>query len=98
PTLFRSAKSRRNLRPLPLDASPREVGAFAEPGRPSLRRMEAYLESGSYLAVVLALIGGALGLPLPEEAVLLTAGALAGRGITRWWIALPVGGAAVLVL
>lgn len=58
--------------------------------------MEAYLESGSYLAVVLALIGGALGLPLPEEVVLLTAGALAGRGIARWWISLPVCWAGVL--
>lgn len=52
--------------------------------------MEEFLESGSYLAVVLALLGGALGLPLPEELVVLTAGALAGRGITRWWIGLPV--------
>jgi len=59
--------------------------------------MDELLESGSYLAVVLALLGGAVGLPLPEEAILLTSGALARKGITRWWIGLPVCYAGVLL-
>ncbi len=48
--------------------------------------MEEFVESGSYLAIVLALLAGAVGVPIPEEVVLLTAGALAGRGVTRWWL------------
>lgn len=59
--------------------------------------MDELLESGSYLAVILALLGGAVGFPLPEEAILLTSGALARKGITRWQIGLPVCYAGVLI-
>jgi membrane protein DedA with SNARE-associated domain len=52
--------------------------------------MEEFVESGSYVAVILALLGGALGLPFPEEVVLLTSGALAKKGVTRWWLGLLV--------
>lgn len=52
--------------------------------------VQEFLESGSYLAFLLALVGGGLGVPIPEDLVLLTAGALSKRGITRWWIAAPI--------
>jgi len=39
---------------------------------------------------------GGLGLPLPEEAAILGAGALASEDIVTWWLALPVCVAGVL--
>lgn len=52
--------------------------------------MQQFIESGSYLAFFLALVGGGVGVPIPEDLVLLTAGALSREGITQWWIAGPV--------
>jgi membrane protein DedA with SNARE-associated domain len=36
------------------------------------------------------LFGAGLGIPVPEEIPVLTAGVLAHEGVIRWWIALPV--------
>lgn len=49
--------------------------------------MQGFIESGSYLALFLALLGGGVGAPIPEDLVLLTAGALSHQGVTRWWLA-----------
>lgn len=90
------------MRALSLFARPRSVGPgwrsrrAAESAHDS-KGMEEFVESGSYVAVVLALLGGALGLPIPEEVVLLSSGALAKKGITRWWIGLLVCYSGVLV-
>jgi membrane protein DedA with SNARE-associated domain len=43
-----------------------------------------------YLAVFLALLGGGLGIPIPEELTQLTAGALAHEGILRLGVVIPV--------
>jgi membrane protein DedA with SNARE-associated domain len=43
----------------------------------------------TYLSVGLFLVLGSMGLPFPEEIVLLSAGYLAGMGIVRFWLMLP---------
>lgn len=58
------------------------------PRLPTLVSMaERFLEEGTYLAFYLALLGGGFGLPIPEDLVLLTAGAFSRAGTTVWWIA-----------
>ena len=42
------------------------------------------------------LFGAGLGIPIPEEIPVLTAGVLAHEGVVRWWIALPVCVTAIL--
>lgn len=58
---------------------------------------EHLIESFTYGGIVVALLAGGLGLPLPEEAVIIASGVLAHTGLLRWWIALPVCLATVLV-
>ena len=48
------------------------------------------------MGLFLVLFGAGLGVPLPEEIPVLTAGVLAHEGIVRWWIALPVCFVAIL--
>lgn len=43
------------------------------------------------------LFGAGLGIPVPEEIPILTAGVLAHEGIVRWWIALPLCLVAILL-
>jgi membrane protein DedA with SNARE-associated domain len=43
----------------------------------------------SYAGVLLALIAGSLGVPVPEEIPIVTAGVLSHQGLMRWWLALP---------
>jgi membrane protein DedA with SNARE-associated domain len=49
-----------------------------------------FLEEFTYLGIFLALFLGGLGVPLPEEIPILTAGVLAHEGVVRWWLALPI--------
>jgi len=43
----------------------------------------------SYAGVLLILLAGSLGVPVPEEIPIVTAGVLSHQGIMRWWLALP---------
>ena len=43
----------------------------------------------SYAGVLLVLLAGSLGVPVPEELPIATAGVLSHRGVMRWWLALP---------
>src|SRR2546428_7839661 len=52
--------------------------------------LQRFIENFTYLGVFLMLFGAGLGLPIPEEAPVLAAGALAHEDVVRWWIALPV--------
>jgi membrane protein DedA with SNARE-associated domain len=52
--------------------------------------LESFLEQFTYLGLFLVLFGAGLGLPIPEEFAVLTAGVLSREGVVRWWIALPV--------
>lgn len=52
--------------------------------------LEQFLEEFTYAGIFLALFLGGLGVPLPEEVPVLTAGVLAQGGLVRWWLALPV--------
>src|SRR2546422_10142606 len=52
--------------------------------------LQRFIENFTYLGVFLMLFGAGLGLPIPEEAPVLAAGALAHEDVVRGWIALPV--------
>jgi membrane protein DedA with SNARE-associated domain len=54
------------------------------------------IERFSYLGILGVLVFASLGLPIPEEAPIIAAGALAHEGLVRWWLALPVCLAGVL--
>jgi len=43
----------------------------------------------SYAGVLLVLLAGSLGVPVPEEIPIVTAGVLSHQGVMRWWLALP---------
>src|SRR5262245_26986913 len=58
--------------------------------------VRTFIENFTYLGIFLVLFGAGLGLPIPEEAPVLVAGALAHEDVIRWWIALPVCIAGVL--
>ena len=48
------------------------------------------IAASPYVGLYLALCLGGVGFPIPEEVPVLTAGALAHRGVVRWWLALIV--------
>src|SRR3989442_15811317 len=52
--------------------------------------LQRFIENFTYLGGFLMLFGAGLGLPIPEEAPVLPAGALAHENVVRGWIALPV--------
>jgi len=52
--------------------------------------LEQFLEEFTYAGIFIALFLGGVGVPLPEEVPVLTAGVLAHEGVVRWWLALPV--------
>ena len=52
--------------------------------------VEDFIEQFTYVGLFLVLFGAGLGVPVPEEIPVLTAGVLAHEGVVRWWIALPV--------
>jgi membrane protein DedA with SNARE-associated domain len=52
--------------------------------------VEDFIEQFTYVGLFLVLFGAGLGVPIPEEIPVLTAGVLSHEGVVRWWIALPV--------
>jgi membrane protein DedA with SNARE-associated domain len=52
--------------------------------------VERLIALSPYLGVFLALLLAGLGLPIPEEIPVVTAGVLAHRGVVHWWLALPL--------
>ena len=58
--------------------------------------VETFIEQFTYVGLFLVLFGAGLGLPVPEEIPVLTAGVLSHEGIVRWWIALPICLSAIL--
>lgn len=59
--------------------------------------IQEFIEHFTYGGIVLVLLLGGLGVPLPEELPILAAGALAREAVIRWWIALPLCIVGVLV-
>jgi membrane protein DedA with SNARE-associated domain len=49
-----------------------------------------FLEEFTYLGVFLVLVVAGLGVPIPEELVVLASGVLAHEGVVRWWLMLAV--------
>lgn len=47
------------------------------------------ITSFSYGGLLLVLLLGSIGLPIPEEVPIVTAGVLSHYGVMRWWLALP---------
>jgi membrane protein DedA with SNARE-associated domain len=58
--------------------------------------VERAIEYFSYGGLLLILLLASLGLPIPEEVPIMTAGVLSHQGTMRWWLALPVCIAGVL--
>jgi membrane protein DedA with SNARE-associated domain len=52
--------------------------------------IQGVVEQFSYAGIFIALLLASIGVPIPEEAVVVTAGVLSQQGTTRWWIALPI--------
>jgi membrane protein DedA with SNARE-associated domain len=59
--------------------------------------IQEFIEHFTYGGILLALLLGGLGAPIPEELPVLVAGALAREALVRWWIALPLCVGGVLV-
>ncbi len=51
--------------------------------------IERLIEYFSYGGLLLVLVLGSLGLPVPEEVPIVTAGLLSHQQLMRWWLALP---------
>jgi membrane protein DedA with SNARE-associated domain len=51
--------------------------------------VEHLIEYFSYGGIFLVLLLGSLGLPIPEEVPIVTAGLLSHQHVMRWWLALP---------
>jgi len=51
--------------------------------------VDRLIESFSYGGLLLVLLLGSLGLPIPEEVPIVAAGLLSHQEIMRWWLALP---------
>src|SRR5262245_65888360 len=58
--------------------------------------VERAIEYFSYAGLLVILLLASLGLPVPEEVPIITAGILSHEGILRWWLALPTCIAGVL--
>jgi len=52
--------------------------------------LQSFIEHFTYVGLFLALLAGSLGVPLPEEAVIIAGGVLAHEEVVRWGFALPV--------
>jgi membrane protein DedA with SNARE-associated domain len=57
----------------------------------------SFLLQGSILLVFLWLVAGGIGLPIPEDVAVISAGVLAHRGVLPWEIVLPIVIAGVLI-
>lgn len=58
--------------------------------------IERLIASSPYIGIYVALCLGGIGLPLPEEVPIVTAGVLAHKDVVRWWLALATCIAGVL--
>src|SRR5262245_66459407 len=58
--------------------------------------VERTIEYFSYGGLLIILLLASLGLPVPEEVPIVTAGILSHQGAMRWWLALPTCIAGVL--
>lgn len=61
-----------------------------QPAKPLVGLVSTYIEHFTYLGLLVVLILCGLGLPVPEDAVLLTGGYLAHRGLVQYPVALVV--------
>jgi membrane protein DedA with SNARE-associated domain len=52
--------------------------------------VQSLIASSPYLGIFIALILAGLGVPIPEEIAVVTAGVLSHQGVMRWWLALPI--------
>jgi membrane protein DedA with SNARE-associated domain len=52
--------------------------------------LQGFVEQFTYLGILVALLLGGLGVPIPEEMTIVAAGVLSQEGIVRWWLALPL--------
>lgn len=52
--------------------------------------LQQFIEEFTYAGIFVALFLGGIGVPLPEEVPILTAGVLAHEDVVRWWLALPL--------
>ena len=52
--------------------------------------LQSFIEHFTYVGLFLALLAGSLGVPIPEEAVIIAGGVLAHEEVVRWEFALPV--------
>lgn len=58
--------------------------------------VDQLIASSPYLGIFLTLCLAGLGVPIPEEIPIVTAGVLAHQGVVHWWLALPICLAGVL--
>jgi membrane protein DedA with SNARE-associated domain len=58
--------------------------------------IEELIEYFSYAGIFCVLLLGSLGVPIPEEVAIVSAGLLSHQGVMRWWLALPTCIAGVL--
>jgi len=52
--------------------------------------LQELLQRFTYLGILVTLLLGSLGVPIPEEMPIVAAGILSHEGLARWWLALPV--------
>jgi len=52
--------------------------------------LQELLQRFTYLGILVALLLGSVGVPIPEEMPIVAAGILSHEGLARWWLALPV--------
>jgi len=52
--------------------------------------LQELLQRFTYLGILVTLLLGSLGVPIPEEMPIVAAGILSHEGLARWWLALPI--------
>ena len=52
--------------------------------------LQELLQRFTYLGILVTLLLGSLGVPIPEEMPIVAAGILSHEGLAQWWLALPV--------
>jgi membrane protein DedA with SNARE-associated domain len=52
--------------------------------------LQELLARSTYTGILVTLLLGSLGVPIPEEMPIAAAGILSHEGLARWWLALPV--------
>ena len=52
--------------------------------------LQELLARSTYTGILVTLLLGSLGVPIPEEMPIVAAGILSHEGLARWWLALPI--------